>query len=202
MKYLFVMFIFLVAQIAEAQVVVVGQAAFERIDSANTTFADAQSAAATRTYRGVYGQLASILSASEQAAVESLLVNAPVADCWLGGSDSAVEGEWRWQDGTQFWQGDFTGSAVGGLYNNWGALEPNDAGGNEDGLSIVKVNGFWNDLPVTAALGCYFVRYNLPRSPVAVPTMQPMGLWALMLVMTALVGYYLMRKETNKGLQK
>ncbi len=192
MKSLFTMLMLLLAQWAHAQVAVVGKAAFERVDSANVTFADAQAEAATRTYLGLNGELASVLSAAEQAAIEGLLAGAP-SSCWLGGSDAAVEGEWRWLDGTQFWQGNQAGSAVGGMYNNWNpGLEPNDAGGNEDALEINAPTGLWNDLPVTFQLNCYYVRYNLALLPV--PTTQPLGLWLLMLAVAALGGYYLTRK--------
>ena len=193
MKKLFIVCLLLASQWAHAQVVVVGKAAFERVDSANVTFADAQAEAASRTYMGLGGELASILSASEQSAVESLLAGAPSTYCWMGGSDSAVEGEWRWLDGTQFWQGDAAGSAVGGQYTNWDAGEPNNfLTGDEDGLTIVQANGGWNDYPETSPLNCYIVRYNLALLPV--PATQPLGLWLMMLAMAALGGYYLTRK--------
>jgi hypothetical protein len=44
---------------------------------------------------------------------------APRQGIWLGGSDQAVEGEWRWTDGTLFWLGNDTGSAQNGLYSAW-----------------------------------------------------------------------------------
>jgi len=43
---------------------------------------------------------------------------------WLGANDQAVAGEWRWADGTLFWQGNQTGTPVAGLYNNWTQGEP------------------------------------------------------------------------------
>ncbi len=193
MKKYLAMLLLLLAPGAFAQVAVVGQAAFERVDSANVTFADAQAEAATRTYLGLNGELASVLSAAEQTAVESLLAGAPSTYCWMGGSDSAVEGEWRWLDGTQFWQGDAAGSAVAGQYTNWDVNEPNNfLTGDEDALTIVQANGGWNDYPETSPLGCYIVRYNLALLPV--PATQPLGLWLLMLAMAALGGYYLTRK--------
>ena len=40
---------------------------------------------------------------------------------WLGGSDSASEGQWVWENnGDVFWSGDFNGGPVGGRFNNWG----------------------------------------------------------------------------------
>jgi hypothetical protein len=43
---------------------------------------------------------------------------------FLGASDAALEGTWQWPDGTVFWIGDSTGSAVGGLYSDWRASNP------------------------------------------------------------------------------
>jgi hypothetical protein len=43
----------------------------------------------------------------------------PITGMWLGASDSAVEGEWRWLDGELFWLGGKTGSAQNGLYEGW-----------------------------------------------------------------------------------
>jgi flagellin-like hook-associated protein FlgL len=93
---------------------------------------------------GVGGHLPVISSQLENDFVQAL----SPGWSWLGGSDQAVEGEWRWiggpEDGQQFWQGLFTGSPIGGLYENWGAAEPNQVG-NEDHLHLVG-NGTWNDL--------------------------------------------------------
>ena len=36
---------------------------------------------------------------------------------WLGGSDSASEGQWLWENnGDVFWSGDFNGRPIGGRY--------------------------------------------------------------------------------------
>ncbi|MDH3486150.1 MAG: C25 family cysteine peptidase, partial [Myxococcales bacterium] len=64
-------------------------------------------------------------------------------DLWIGGDDQAVDGEWRWRDGDQFWQGDENGTPVGGLYNNWSGGQPN-AGGDED-CTRMKGDGTWED---------------------------------------------------------
>jgi hypothetical protein len=63
---------------------------------------------------------------------------------WLGGSDAASEGTWVWEDGTQFWQGAANGMAVGGLYTNWIANQPDNSGGTENCLQFHPNMG-WND---------------------------------------------------------
>ncbi|MFP3802486.1 hypothetical protein, partial [Paraburkholderia sp. SIMBA_027] len=53
--------------------------------------------------------------------------------------------------GPQFWQGDFTGSSVGGLYENWGG-EPDNYNSNQNALGLALTDwiygdaGEWNDL--------------------------------------------------------
>ena len=76
---------------------------------------------------------------------------------WLGGSDSASEGQWVWENnGDVFWSGDFNGGPVGGRFNNWG-IQPDSASGNEDALAMGLTDwpepfydlgsaGQWNDL--------------------------------------------------------
>jgi hypothetical protein len=79
---------------------------------------------------------------------------------YIGGSDEAREGVWRWvgnetnPDGFQFWQGssaDTGGQAVAGSYVNWAPTEPNDTDGTEDCavLSALGANnrtaGNWDD---------------------------------------------------------
>jgi Lectin C-type domain len=65
---------------------------------------------------------------------------------WLGGSDVAVPGEWRWTDGALFWLGGSNGSTQNGLYVNWVNGSPTDTGGATD-CAIMQHNtqGFWTD---------------------------------------------------------
>ncbi|NLF70123.1 MAG: hypothetical protein GX575_13875, partial [Candidatus Anammoximicrobium sp.] len=96
------------------------------------------------------GYLATIRSAVENAAVASYLAG---SSAWIGASDAAAEGTWLWvngpENGVQFWQGNQTGSPVGGEYSNWNGGEPNDSGGNEDAAEM-NTSGRWNDMPTTA----------------------------------------------------
>ena len=75
---------------------------------------EAQAAAAANSYLGTTGYLATILDAGENTFITNL-ISGPA---WIGLSDAAVEGEWRWVDGPE--AGDLA------VYTNWSAGEPND----------------------------------------------------------------------------
>ncbi len=143
-------------------------------------------AAACAVERG--GYLAEINSAEENTAIFNELMNnagislnntvsnsgGAASYVFLGGNDIASEGVWVWNgnndaDTTQFWQGDANGSAVGGLYNNWGT-EPDNFAGNQDALGIglnvwpqptggLGVAGQWNDIPASDSL-YYLIEFD------------------------------------------
>lgn len=124
-------------------------------------------AAACAVIRG--GYLTEITDQAEQDAIYSELgTNAGItvgntiapdgggaSYVWIGGNDIGNEGQWIWDgantsSGPQFWQGTSTGSAVSGLYNNWGN-EPDDFNGQDAlGLAITNwplgVSSQWNDI--------------------------------------------------------
>jgi hypothetical protein len=136
----------------------------------NKTWSEAASFAVNRG-----GRLAEINDVAEQNALFSELSNASItlnkttaADggnasyVWIGGNDIGTEGNWMWdgnndQTGMQFWMGTTSGTAVGGLYNNWGN-EPDDFGSGQDGLGLalnswpLGTAGQWNDLELTNTL--------------------------------------------------
>lgn len=131
---------------------------FYRVSAGTATWSAANAAALSATLvepdgvigvEGVTGHLANITSADENAFIQSM----GAFNKWLGGSDSAVEGTWRWtsgpEEGEKFWQGTAGGSAPSGSYANWGAGEPNNSG-NEDTVHM-RADGFWNDQPGTSA---------------------------------------------------
>jgi len=69
------------------------------------------------------------------------------ANVYLGGTDSMVEGRWVWDDAksSQFWKGVSAasgGSAVGGLYSNWGPTEPSTATADTDCL-VLRTDESW-----------------------------------------------------------
>ena len=109
--------------------------------TAPTAFANA----AATSLNGVAGHVVHVTSAAENAYIDNITGTAVT---WLGGQDTAVEGEWRWiggeLDGELFWLGNIGGSAQNGYYENFNANEPNDYVGGEDYMEIQNGGG-WND---------------------------------------------------------
>jgi len=108
---------------------------------ANDSFDWASAAAFADTYNfnPAYDyHLATITSASEDAAIGSMVSDNGVGEAWLGGFQDASEmsaaGGWQW----------VTGEGWG--YTNWNLNEPNDAGGpgSEQSLGMWG-DGSWND---------------------------------------------------------
>ncbi|MEC8044397.1 MAG: lectin-like protein, partial [Verrucomicrobiota bacterium] len=139
---------------------------------ANLNWTDAKAEADARDQADPINDhyLATITSEYEQDVI-SFQIGQVGINAWLGGNDTAVEGEWRWTEGPEglegngngrlFWQGKSSGSAVGGAYENWGNNEPNNAG-NEDYLQISQAVqpdgsvGKWNDLRNTNSSGATY----------------------------------------------
>jgi len=127
---------------------------YEFVSSPGITWTDAKTAAANRTYYGLQGYLATIGSPEEAQLSGEQAGGAG----WLGGTDEAVEGVWKWvtgpEAGTIFWNGGIYGSTPPGKYANWNINQPDNAhGGNgEDYLHItdpaIGNRGSWNDLRV------------------------------------------------------
>ena len=138
---------------------------------------EARDSAAIKNYFGLKGYLATITSSVENTFIQSKTKGVG----WIGASDAAVEGDWRWvtgpeglEDGGQgrlFWKG--TGinyrngvsntGPVNGEYNQWNpnTPEPNNQNG-ENYAHItyfanlaVKIPG-WNDLPNQGGTGDYY----------------------------------------------
>ena len=136
---------------ASAAPITFGSNAYEFIPGA-FSFNDANTAAQAQTFEGVSGHLVTILSAEENAFVLSLIASVEHS-VWIGASDSAAEGVWRWVTGEQFWQGG-SGGAPGPdvFYANWAAGQPDDFGTGQDvatifGGSVIApgVAGRWDD---------------------------------------------------------
>jgi N-acetylneuraminic acid mutarotase len=143
---------------------------YEFVATPNLTWTQARAAAASRTYNGLQGYLATITSAAET----DLLKGRNPDNIWFGAADDLVEGEWRWKTGPEagqlFYQGNGTtgGATVAGRYSNWSANEPNDfknqfRPSGEDYAHMYGNSGQWNDLSDNAggsATSGYFVEYG------------------------------------------
>jgi hypothetical protein len=123
----------------------------------NISWSNAATAAKQTSYLGLTGYLVTITSQAEQDFIASKIPNAQ--NIWIGATDAASEGAWRWESGTaspdagkQFWQGAANGSRFTGAglnYDNWCVgTEPNNAGSAEH-YAVTNWGGrpCWNDLP-------------------------------------------------------
>ncbi|MDO9593623.1 MAG: T9SS type B sorting domain-containing protein [Lutibacter sp.] len=156
---------------------------YEYVPVIGITWQNAKTAAEGRTYYGLQGYLATITSADEAKLSGEQAAGAG----WIGGSDAAVEGTWRWvtgpEAGKSFFFGDPNGIYDGGTTNGadipfsfWNNNEPNQAG-NEDYAHVtapgVGIPGSWNDLSNTGEVSGnfqpkgYIVEYGgMPGDPV------------------------------------
>lgn len=149
---------------------------YEFISSIGITWKNAKTAASALSYYGMQGYLATIGTAEESQLAGKQASGAG----WIGGTDEAIEGVWKWatgpEAGTIFWNGASNGSSAAGQYANWNANEPNNLG-NENYAHIttpgIGVRGSWNDLSNTGeASGDYqpkgfIVEYGgMPGDPV------------------------------------
>jgi hypothetical protein len=145
---------------------------YELVSGTPVSWTEASSAAAGMTNLGRAGHLVTVTSAEEWAFLVDT-VNPSGARAWLGGSDAASEGVWRWTGGAEagetFWIGGRGGVAAG--YHAWNPLEPNNAS-NEDYLAGWWTRDAWNDLGASWSLGAYVVEFTAAvPAPAALPLM-------------------------------
>ncbi|MDZ4780237.1 MAG: lectin-like protein [Planctomycetia bacterium] len=132
------------------------------------TWDDARAAAESFTLKGVRGHLATITSAEES---DFLNRNFHLESLWIGASDAAIEGEWRWvvgpEAGELFWLGAADGQALG--YANWGGNEPNGFTPDEDYAEFnsltTAVQGTWNDYTSVQDPNRFLVEFSVVPEP-------------------------------------
>ena len=121
----------------------------------------ANAAASARTYFGRTGYLATINDVGENDFATTKIGGA--SDAWLGGNDTAIEGDWRWvtgpEAGTLFCIGNNPCAAEPGWYVNWNTGEPNDGSGGQDYLFRYGGSGVWDDTVEGGSRG-YVVEYG------------------------------------------
>ena len=128
---------------------------YEFVAAQGIEWTDAKAAAEASTLNGLQGYLATITSQEENDFITTKLQG----NGWMGASDEAVEGEWRWvtgpETGQQFWQGGTSGSSVNGMYQNWQVnssgvqIQPdNNNAGLEENFGHFLPDGQWNDWPI------------------------------------------------------
>jgi hypothetical protein len=140
----------------------------------STNATNARAAALAMSHLGQGGYLATITSAAENAFLATL-----ASDGWIGGSDAAAEGTWRWLDGPEagviFWTGGPGGSSPN--YASWNTpFEPNNTCHVRSGFSCSLdedyshySGGAWNDLANIVQPFGYFVEFDGPPPGSAVP---------------------------------
>ena len=128
---------------------------YEYVPSLGISWTDAKVAAESRSYFGLKGYLATVMAADEAQLTGKQSSGAG----WLGGTDSASEGTWRWVtgpeglassgQGTVFWNGQVSGTTPNFAF--WNIGEPNQFGNREEDYvhitdPTVGNPGSWNDL--------------------------------------------------------
>jgi hypothetical protein len=158
---------------------------YQYFADSGVSWSDAQTAAATQSYGGLTGYLATIPDATVNTFVAD---NTGASNIWFGAhvdaSDTSYPRVWKWTDGPLAGgvisncdaisgSCDFAGGTDGlngNLYSSWASGEPNNSGynagvpGSGEDAGVTNWGGsagLWNDLSDTAGdIGGYLVEYG------------------------------------------
>ena len=133
---------------------------YQVVTGSGITWADARAAADAMSLYGIKGYLSTLTSAAKSGFVQA---TSGGFVGWIGGSDAANPGQWKWVDGPdaglQFWDGTVGGSPVAGAYVNWAADQPDNSGGSELETKVFA-DGTWDDLQGGALQPSYLVEFG------------------------------------------
>lgn len=109
--------------------------------------------AANKTLFGLNGYLATITTTGEN----QFILDRVSGTAWLGASDAAVEGVWRWVTGPEALQNNGEGRLLSDGFTNWEAGEPNNLGPEHFAhmMDWSSPPGKWNDLADPGGGGQY-----------------------------------------------
>ncbi len=148
-------------------------------NGSNISWTAARDSSAASAYFGMQGYLVTITSQAENDFLTSLINS----NTWLGGSDAAQEGVWRWvtgceglEDGGQgrlfFNDSPFLcngggGIPISGIYTNWHPAQPDNCGCDAEDYLHMLPQGNWNDYPndlsvtsCASSLNHYIIEYG------------------------------------------
>lgn len=94
---------------------------YEFVNASGITWENAKNAAAAKTLYGLKGYLVTITSAAEN----QLISSKANGNGWIGASDAASEGVWKWVTGPE------AETLLSSGYTNWASGEPNDSNGED-----------------------------------------------------------------------
>jgi hypothetical protein len=153
---------------------------YELIDNGGTIdWTVAKNNAAAKSLYGLQGYLVTVTSSTENDFVSEKINS----NTWMGASDAASEGVWRWISGPEGLENSGAGrhfsdqfktgfcsanqaQGINGYFAAWANGEPNDCGSGEDVAHFIGSSGTWNDFPYGGGVGFYLVEYGgMPGDP-------------------------------------